>query len=74
MIPIHTSICPGCHADQKLQKVKKEKTESKKIIERLKKKKVWINKNLQQAFYIKKRMTFLVCHIKNNFIKIIHTG
>lgn len=60
MIPIHTSVCPDCQTDQKLQKAIKKKNESSEILEKLKKKKVLISKNLQQAFAIKKSMTFLV--------------
>lgn len=59
-LPIHTSICPDCKHDQKMQKSKKIQNESKEIIQKLKKKKTLISKNLQQAFSIKKRITFLV--------------
>ena len=61
MIPIHTSVCPECKTDQKLQKSLKKHNESSEILEKLKKKKVLVkSKNFQQAFAIKKSLTFLV--------------
>lgn len=62
-MPIHTSICPKCHQEQKMQKSKKLENDSKELIQKLKSKKILMTKNLQQAFYIKKRMTYLVFFI-----------